>query len=100
MSTLEFESLFASAVQKLVFTNEAPLFYEGQYLSGLFFIKHGQIKILKRKKIKNVLRENQIIGLGEMGFKKQLRQSAIVERGSELLFVSKVEVLKRFPYLA
>ncbi len=100
MSTIEFESIFSNAIERLVFSNEAPLFYEGQYLSGLFFVKQGQIKMLKRKKLQNILTENQIIGLGEMGFKKKLKQTAFALRGTELLFVSRVEVLKRFPYLA
>ncbi len=100
MSIMEFEALFNTSIQKVIFTIEAPLFYEGQYLSGLYFIKKGKVHFFKKRKLQKSLSENQIIGVGPILLDEESNQNAFVERNSEILFVSKLDALKKIETLA
>lgn len=100
MSVQEFEALFKSSIQRLTFIHEAPLFYEGQFLSGVYFIKKGKVNFSKKKTIQRSLCENHIIGFGPILYSEEANQNAIVEKNSEILFVSKFEALKKMKQLS
>ncbi|MCK6595352.1 MAG: cyclic nucleotide-binding domain-containing protein [Bacteriovoracaceae bacterium] len=99
MSVQEFESIFSVSIQNLFFSNEAPLYYKGQYLSGLFFIKKGKIHLLNSGQSSVVLEENQILGLKPSSLLTVSNENAIVEGNTEILFVSKSDVLKNRKFL-
>lgn len=99
MSVQEFEALFTTSIQKLTFMSEAPLFYEGQFLSGLYFIKKGKVHLSKKRKIQKSLSENQIIGVGPILLAEESNQNAFVEKDTEILFVSKLDTLRKIESL-
>lgn len=95
MSLTEFKNLYHSSIQEINFINQAPLFYEGQFLPGIYFVKSGSVQLLKRNKVKEFVKENQIIGIEKCDLLSQSRFKAIVEGSSEILFVSRYDALKR-----
>ncbi len=79
------------------FTVNSPLFYEGQIPIVAYLIVTGKISLYKTKKIKNIIKEGNIVGFNELMTNSPSKLNAEVSGESSLCFLDKstmIEILK------
>lgn len=79
------------------FTVNSPLFYEGQVPIVAYLIITGRISLFKTKKIKNIIKEGNIVGLSELITNSPSQLNGEVSSESSLCFLDKstmIELLK------
>jgi CRP-like cAMP-binding protein len=80
--------------QKQVFTNQSPLFYEGQTPVVALLILDGAVNLMKNRKVKSTLRSGALIGLKELMSNMPSSVSAEAQPNTAVCFLDKSTILE------
>lgn len=69
------------------FDSKSPLFYEGQVPIVAYLILKGNIQLSKKKKVQNILRPGQILGLTEIMHRLPCEFSAEAQNNTTVCFI-------------
>jgi CRP-like cAMP-binding protein len=76
------------------FSVTSPLFYEGQVPIVAYLVIAGRISLFKNKKVKNIVKEGNLIGVNELMTNSPSKMNAEVSADSSLCFLDKSTMLE------
>lgn len=93
LSSIKIDHTMAEKIQacskRACFQNSSTIFYKGHRLPACFFIQSGQIVLKNKKKVRQVIASDTLVGFEEFLIKGKIGYDIVSDPGLEIFFIDK-----------